>query len=672
MNRHEQKFGSDFGNDQDQDSDYKVRGSKRRQSNIRKLAEDLARQRGGEVEDWLSEADSATPRDPPKYNDDGLTFDGYKLAAIYPYTDPQGVEVYQSLRYQHTTIPGAKTFRQRRTLGPKLKSEVALMPWYTAGAGPVKVPFRWPELVQRPNETIFWCEGEKDALRLLEAGLLATTAAGGKLSAIIAKAMTGRDIVIFPDFDDVGRAQAEEVARAFEPFAKSIRIVPLPGLRPTEDVSDWLDVHKNTVDELLAIVAKTRANDSWPTPAVWIAPKLLPMRQWLYGDCYIRQYLSVLVSHGGTGKSTLALTEAIAMASGKPILGVQLEKPLRVWYFNGEDPMEEIQRRFQAICLHHNISEADIAGRLFLDSGRQSRLIIGEIDPRTRNGVVSETMVQRVIERLQRLQIDVGIIDPFIKSHNIPENDNSGIDRVAEAWARIADVTNASILLSHHTRKGKSGNDAHTVDDSRGASALIDASRHARVLNRMRPDEAEKAQIDEHERWRYIRCDDGKTSMTPPPEFSTWFKLASQDLDNGPENSFEIDGDNVGVMTSWSFPRANEPPITSYQLSAVLSAIKAGRWRADPQSTQEPWVGIAVADVLKIDIASPKTRKANRKRVSKLVKEWLQNGWLRVKEEKDAGRNPRKYVEVGPAKPPGTPSATPDEGVAAWEAENGF
>ena len=52
------------------------------------------------------------------------------------------------------------------------------------------------------------------------------------------------------------------------------------------------------------------------------------------------------------------------MASGKPLVGQPVRAPFRVWYWNGEDPVDEMERRVAAICLHHEITEAHLGGRL--------------------------------------------------------------------------------------------------------------------------------------------------------------------------------------------------------------------------------------------------------------------------------------------------------------------
>src|SRR5690606_4620106 len=56
-------------------------------------------------------------------------------------------------------------------------------------------------------------------------------------------------------------------------------------------------------------------------PFIPVDPATIPPREWLYGRHLMRKFVSVTVAPGGVGKSSLAIVEAVAMASGKPLLG---------------------------------------------------------------------------------------------------------------------------------------------------------------------------------------------------------------------------------------------------------------------------------------------------------------------------------------------------------------
>jgi hypothetical protein len=113
-----------------------------------------------------------------------------------------------------------------------------------------------------------------------------------------------------------------------------------------------------------------------PTPFRWRDPSTLPRRQFVYGSHYARKFLSVTAAQTKVGKSSLVLVEAVAMAGGIDLLGIEPIQPMRVWYWNGEDPREEIERRVLAICLHFNINPREVEKNLFLDSGRDTEIIV--------------------------------------------------------------------------------------------------------------------------------------------------------------------------------------------------------------------------------------------------------------------------------------------------------
>ena len=48
------------------------------------------------------------------------------------------------------------------------------------------------------------------------------------------------------------------------------------------------------------------------------------------------------------------------MVAGHPLLSVPVPKRLRVWYWNGEDPLDEIDRRLAAICVHYNVDAKEL------------------------------------------------------------------------------------------------------------------------------------------------------------------------------------------------------------------------------------------------------------------------------------------------------------------------
>jgi len=209
------------------------------------------------------------------------------------------------------------------------------------------------------------------------------------------------------------------------------------------------------------------------TPWVWRDPKMISPREFLYGKHYIRKFVSAGFGAPGGGKTSRRLVEALSMASGRALLGVKPVQKLKVWYWNGEDPQEETDRRLAAACLHYGIKPAEIQGYLFTDSGRTTPIIIAQ---QAKSGtMIADPVVKELKDAIKARGIDVMTVDPFVSCHRVAENDNPAIDAVAKKFAEIADEADCSIELEHHVRK-TNGNEA-TVDDGRGASSLVGAAR---------------------------------------------------------------------------------------------------------------------------------------------------------------------------------------------------
>jgi AAA domain len=381
---------------------------------------------------------------------------------------------------------------------------------------------------------------------------------------------------------------------------------------------------------------KSAGQDGQPsiraTPYVWRDPKDIPKREFLYGTHLIRKFGSAKFAAGGVGKSALALTEAIAIASNRPLLGIVPRRRCRVWYWNGEDPKEETERRIAAICRHHGITAEEIEGWLFYDSGRDQPIVIAE---QTKTGsVIAKPVVKALTDPILDEKIDVLIVDPFVSCHRIVENDNPAMDMVAKQWTAIADETNTAIELIHHTKK-TGGADA-TVEDGRGAVALLAAVRSAQVLNKMTSDEGAKAGVDNHR--QYFKVENGKANLAPPPEGKDWFRIVGVPLGNG--DGVLVPGDNVGVVTAWKWPDPLDG-VTGKHFDLAAAAIRTGRWKESVQA--KDWVGWPIAKALGLDLHGSKSEKA---KVKGLIKIWISQGSLVVVEEKDDHRELKSFVRV--------------------------
>jgi RecA-family ATPase len=191
------------------------------------------------------------------------------------------------------------------------------------------------------------------------------------------------------------------------------------------------------------------------TPFRAFDPTTIPMRRSILRHYYLK-FVSTTVAPGGVGKSTLCLLEAISIATGRNLTGTAPGERLKVWYINGEDPIDEIHRRVAAICIHHGIDQRELEGWLFLTSGRDMEIVLVE---QARDGTkIHQHVVQQLKGTVRENDIAVVIFDPFVSCHRVSENDNNAMDRVVKLWAQIADQTGCAVELVHHARK-TGGND---------------------------------------------------------------------------------------------------------------------------------------------------------------------------------------------------------------------
>jgi hypothetical protein len=370
------------------------------------------------------------------------------------------------------------------------------------------------------------------------------------------------------------------------------------------------------------------------TPYSWRDPATIPPRPWVYGRWLLRGTVACVVAPGGSGKSTMLAGTALALASGQNFLGKQVwEGPKRVWLWNLEDDMDELSRSIQAAAIHHGLELDDIGKRLFVDSGMEGAGLCtaSEVGGQF---TLDEPVYEALTAEIGRRGIDVLIVDPFVSSHQVEENANSKIDKIAKAWGRVAKAANCVIVLVHHT--SKAGASDVTAMSARGAVALINAARSTLVFNRMTDEEAGRLGISPDQRSRYFNVADDKHNRTPS-EKADWYELIGVDLGNGVD---DYSGDSIAVAVPWTQPDPLDD-VTPEHLESVKRAIDAGEWRENVQAAQ--WAGHAVAKVLGLDVED----KSDKRRIKSILCQMIRNGALKVERRADSTRQERPFIVVG-------------------------
>jgi hypothetical protein len=420
-----------------------------------------------------------------------------KIVAQYDYRDEMGTLLYQVVRFD------PKDFRQRRPDGPT---------GWTWKLGDVRrVLYRLRNLVDPfPPDTrdVYVVEGEKDADRLSDLMLVATTNVGGagKWRPEYSGFLRDRNVVILPDNDDPGRAHAEQVAKALAGVAASVKIVCLPDLPDKGDVSDWLKAG-GTAEDLAALVRKTSPESV--TPFFRSSPDRLPgerqerleigTQTLSFGVNYLDHALGgitprdlvIFGAKTGIGKTALATITALHNA----------QRGKRVHYFVLEGEEREIERRmkFQLIAAEYYRSGFHrpviryldwYMGRLdqelgyYEDSAEEKlRTVLSSLFTFYRHDTFTSEDFCRELETI-RDQTDLVILDHLHYVDSDDENENRGYKRTVKQIRDSALKAGKPVIVVAHVRKGDRRAEplVPTIEDFHGSSDIPKIATKAVML----------------------------------------------------------------------------------------------------------------------------------------------------------------------------------------------
>jgi len=492
---------------------------------------------------------------------------------IWVYRDERGDVLQHIARYD--TADGEKEFRPWTYHDGE---------WIQKGPTGPRPLFGLDKLANMPESSVIVCEGEKaaDAAQRLYPYAVTISWSGGSSS--VAKSdwtpLRGREVTIWPDADAAGAKASRSIVDSLRGVAMSVHVANVSDKPDKWDAADaeelgWTPLE---VDELLASAEffsgerplRARTYDANFNSAD------IPVRPWIIHGMLMRRYLTAVFAPAGVGKSVFSLAIAIMAATERKLLGREQHEQASVLYINNEDDQDEIDRRVAGICRQHGIPHEELNGRLYTASGYGDPLTIAKLD--ADGTVVQHPDVERIMNFCRKHDIGVIVLDPFVSTHDIPENNNSEIEKVATTYRTIAKATNAAILLVHHTRKIGSDTEAHAGDAEagRGASSLIGAVRIAFTLARMSKAAADKRGIDWELGNQLIRMDDGKMNFARMKDEADWYKMVSVDIGNG---------EKVGVPV----------PFDMAEISRLADQVKA----EERASQNQIRISEIVADVAK-------------------------------------------------------------------------
>lgn len=232
-----------------------------------------------------------------------------------------------------------------------------------------------------------------------------------------------------------------------------------------------------------------------------LIPKLLPItleemngaalhppaivRDYLYADVRMR------IAAGGTGKTTLALFEAVKLARGEELWGRRLSRPFNTAIVTREDSREILVARLREII------DAELGCSAF-DDDRDSKVqaILNRVNiydltgckfrvSKVENDVVNPDgeAISELIDSLREFKPDWVIFDPLVSFGVGESRVNDAEQGLIEAFRIIRNDLKCCVEGIHHTGKGNAREKTADQYSGRGGSALADGARMVAVLN---------------------------------------------------------------------------------------------------------------------------------------------------------------------------------------------
>ena len=168
--------------------------------------------------------------------------------------------------------------------------------------------------------------------------------------------------------------------------------------------------------------------------------------------------ISVTAAPGAAGKSTLLMAEELSIAYGIDLLGKKdmpgfrgatpekleggykhplIQGPHTVWTMYLEDDRLEHKRRLLAALEFHGLDSSALdADRYIATYNNESPVKIAES---TKNGItIAEPLIDDIRYFVKHNWVKVLTVDPYVQCHELNENSNPEMNRVAAVWRDIA------------------------------------------------------------------------------------------------------------------------------------------------------------------------------------------------------------------------------------------
>jgi 5S rRNA maturation endonuclease (ribonuclease M5) len=384
-----------------------------------------------------------------------------KRETVYPYRDEEGAVLFEVVREDGG--PDGKKIWQRVPGRQK------------GGLGDVRrVLYDLPELLAtEPGGVVAIVEGEKCCEALGKRGVTATTNPHGagkwrqEFTDWLKAKLPGRRFVIFPDHDEQGHKHAEEVYHSLRRAGLKVKTALMEGLKPKEDVADWLKTHTDA--DLQAILYPAGTGAAGEIDAADLLAKTFDPLRWPIRNL-LPEGLAIFAGPSKACKSWLCCEIGIAVVSGGRVFGqIEVERG-QVLYLALEDSERRLQERIRKVLRGEPMPR-----------GLTLKVDVGSV------GGGFEEYVEDWIGRNAEARLI--IVDVLQKIRPAPDK---GVSEYVQDYDTLAVLQRLcrdhriAMLVVHHTRKMKAEDPYDMIS---GSTAIQGAADTLLALMRVRGEE---------------------------------------------------------------------------------------------------------------------------------------------------------------------------------------
>lgn len=165
-------------------------------------------------------------------------------------------------------------------------------------------------------------------------------------------------------------------------------------------------------------------------------------QRFLVSDLWAHEAVGIIGGEPKCCKSFLALSLAVAVASGTPCLGhFAVQAPGPVLLYPAEDSLSTVRSRIEGICAAQAVDFAALP--LYVITALRLQLDVQQ----------DRTQLRETIERYKPKLL---ILDPFVRLHSIDENASGEVAPLLQHLRYLQRTYQLAVALVHHAKKGAS------------------------------------------------------------------------------------------------------------------------------------------------------------------------------------------------------------------------